>query len=223
MTNSIFNHLSGIISYFKIHCKVLYWARVPEVKWWLGWSVWRGHELLSANNSLVSYCQLPSFSVWMALSLSLQWGNGKYRMFWSVHSVSFSTTCKCISSHFLMCLLLCVLWSLLPPSVSCFFKCIWAHEQLCFRFWGVMGCFLRLCGRHMDPAVTSIGQLFTFAHTGQPCSPSLHKILQIFPRKIAAKKGKNYDRHTVDGWCFHALLNTLPWIQLQCQSCFSHF
>lgn len=54
MTNSMSNHPSGTISYFKIHCKVLYWVRVPEVKGWLGWSAGRGHELLSAPTFLLT-------------------------------------------------------------------------------------------------------------------------------------------------------------------------
>lgn len=86
------------------------------------------------------------------------------------------------------------------PSVCCSLSAFEhrCHEQLCFRFWGVMGCFLQQCERH-GPSCDQHGQLFTFAHTGQPCSSSPPKTLQVFPRKTAAKKEKSYDRHTVDG------------------------
>lgn len=126
--------------------------------------------------------------------------------------VSFSTTCKHISSHISSDDSSCMSFFVSCPWwLPLFAKCIWGQEVLCLKFWCVMGC-IHQCQRQSDPAATSTRQFITFAHRSQPCNPSLSKTLQFFPMKIVAKKKrKSYARYTVD-WCFHALLNTLPWI-----------
>lgn len=118
MTNSTFNHLSGI-SYFKSTVKYCIGPRFQ--KWGCGWGE-RGHEGPSANNSLVSY--LPTvnclhFLCGLHSVCHFSEALGNTACFGQCTEVSFSTPCRCISSCAFSC-------------VSCLqclllFKCIWAQ------------------------------------------------------------------------------------------------
>lgn len=123
--------------------------------------------------------------------------------------VSFSTTCKCISSRFLMCLLLCVLWSLLTPSVCCSFQCICAQMP-----WATLLQILGCDGLHSltvwETYGSSCDQHWAVIHlcphrsTLQPLST---QNTASFPKENSSQKNwRSYDGHTVDELCFHALL-----------------
>lgn len=189
----MFKHLSGTISYFKIHCKVLYWARVPEGKGWLGWSVWRGHELLSANNSLVPHsatANLLHFLCGLHSACPFSEVMGNTGCFGQCIVVSFSPTCKCISPHVSSCASSCVSFGVSCPQASAALLSAFehgCHEQLCSRFWGVMGYFLQQC----ETYGSSCEQHWAVSHfcphrsTLQPLSP---KNTASFPKANSSQK-----------------------------------
>lgn len=179
-------------------------------------TAWSPAFLLSTSLVFCVDCPQPS----------LQWGNRKCRMFESAHSGSFFQYLPAhlftLSPHVLfLCILSCLLHLTTAAQSILQHR---SHELPCLKFWCVIGCFHHW-QRQLHPAATSTGQFITLALRGQPCSLYLSKALQFLSIKIVAKKKKR-KKVTIDILLmtdfFQALLNTLPWNQLQYQGS-SHF
>lgn len=156
-----------------------------------GWPVWGGHELPCANDSLISCLptvNFPCFPCGLHLVPPFSEAMGNTECLGQCIVVSFSTTCKRISSHISSCASFSVSR---PYWLPLFVNCIWAQVP-----WAPLLEILACDGLFSSVSETAGSSCDQYWAVHHPCPH--RSILQplpiqnpaIFPNKNSSKKRK---------------------------------